>query len=59
MSIVESPNPAELTVEDVLNDYTLYVGGNLKIDVVGNINFSHCGNLNIYEAATSDDIERK
>ena len=46
-------------VEDVLNDYTLYVGGNLKIDVVGNINFSHGGNLNIYEAATSDDIERK
>ena len=46
-------------VEDVLNDYTLYIGGNLKIDVVGEITFACGGSLNIHEAASSDDIERK
>ena len=46
-------------VEDVLNDYTLYIGGNLKIDVVGEITFAAGGSLNIHEAASSDDIERK
>ena len=46
-------------VEDVLNDYTLYIGGNLKIDVVGEITFACGGSLTIHEAASSDDIERK
>ncbi len=46
-------------VEDVLNDYTLYIGGNLKIDVVGNIDFVVGGDVRNYKAKNSDVVRRK
>mgnify|MGYP006172495023 FL=1 len=46
-------------VEDVLNDYTLYIGGNLKIDVVGDIRFKVGGTVLRHHASSSDDIKRK
>ena len=46
-------------VEDVLNDYTLYIGGNLKIDVVGNIDFVAGGDVRNYKAKSSDAVRRK
>ena len=41
--LMASTDTVEVTkndkVEDVLNDYTLYIGGNLKVDVVGDVRF--------------------
>ncbi len=46
-------------VEDVLNDYTIYIGGNLTVDVVGDIKFTAGGSILSHKAASSDMIERK
>ena len=46
-------------VEDVLTDYTLYIGGNLKIDVVGNIDFVAGGDVRKYKAKSSEAVRRK
>ena len=46
-------------VEDVLNDYTLYIGGNLKVDVVGDVRFVVGGSILSYEAEGPDDVKRK
>ena len=46
-------------VEDVLNDYTLYIGGNLQVDVVGDITFAVGGTVLMDKAADASAIKRK
>ena len=46
-------------VEDVLNDYTLYIGGNLQVDVVGDITFAVGGNVVVDRPEDASGIKRK
>ena len=61
--LMASTDTVEVTkndkVEDVLNDYTLYIGGNLKVDVVGDVRFVVGGSILSYEAEGPDDVKRK
>ena len=46
-------------VEDVLNDYTLYIGGNLQVEVVGDVSFAVGGDYIVDKQASASNIKRK